>query len=267
MRVLKCFSFFILLLAVVPTAAFTIVGFDGEPFYFKNGSEGIAGGCYVIMQKFCEKEKLHCKFKIAPLTVMLDMLKSGKADAACPLADTESRRKDIYFSENYFKTRFAYFGVQDTARKVSQVKDLDGLSVGVFTPSRLSESLQKIREESPVTFEIIQESSNYSTLMRAEKISTVLAYVNQEIGQRWIEKTHSPLTQASLAGEELAYNIGFSRKKFSDEKLTRFKKVLEDLKSDDGIQTTISSLKLKLWEITSSSSKSDTTKSISSPTP
>lgn len=248
MRVLKCFSFFVMLFLVTPAMAFTIVGFDGEPFYFKNGSEGIAGGCYVIMQKFCEKEKLHCKFKIAPLSVILDMLKSGKADAGCPLSVTESRRKDIYFSENYFRTRFAYFGVPETARKVAHLKDLASLSVGVFTPSRVSESLEKIREASPAEFEIIQEASNYSTLMRAEKISTVLAYVNQEIGDRWVEKTHSPLVKAPLAGEELAYNIGFSRKKFSEEKLARFKKTLETLKSDSEIQAAISGLKLQLWE-------------------
>lgn len=248
MRSLKYLTLCLVFLLAAPAFAFTVVGFDGEPFYYKNGSEGVAGGCHLVMKKFCEKEKLQCKFKIATIPLILEMLKEGKADAGCPLGISPSRLKDIAFTDNYFRTRFAYFGVPPTAKTLTSLKDLAEISVGVFSPSRVSESLEKVREESPAKFEIIPEVSNYSTLLRAEKISTVVAYVNQEIGRRWIERTHSPLIEAPLAGEELSYNIGFSRKKYSDEKIKHYLKVLNDIKSDVEIRAAVGKLKLQFWD-------------------
>lgn len=225
----------------------TIVGFDGEPFYFKNGSEGIAGACHEMMQKMCEKEKIHCKFKIASLPTVLEMMKTGKADATCPLSETDERSDYIGFSNKVFKTRFAFFGAPDVATKVVQLKDLSGLSVGVYTPSRVSESLDEIRQNSPVKFEVIKESSNISTLMRAEKINKVLAYINHEIAERWIEKSHSSLVEAPLKGEILSYNIGFSKKTLSEEKIARYVKSIQEIIDDKETQDAVAKLGLTLW--------------------
>ncbi len=235
------------LLASPSSFAMTIVGFDGDPFYFKNGSEGIAGACHELMQKLCDREKLHCKFKIAPLSVGLEMIKSGKADVICPLAETAARKENIFFSKRIFKTRFSFFGVPQTANKMAMVKDLANYSVGVFAPSRVAESLEEIRSKSKVKFEIINEASNYSTLMRAEKITKVLAYVNQEIGTRWIEKTKSKLVQAPLAGEDVAYNIGFSRHNFTEEQSARYIRILEEIKGDKDFQASITKMHLTLF--------------------
>ncbi|WP_157684588.1 substrate-binding periplasmic protein [Bdellovibrio bacteriovorus] len=247
--------------------AMTIVGFDGEPFYFKNGSEGIAGACHEIMQKLCDKEKLHCKFKIASLPQVLEMMKTGKADATCPLSETQDRTEYIGFSNKVFKTRFAFFGLPDVATKVIQLKDLSGLSVGVNTPSRVSESLEEIRQNSPVKFEIIKESSNISTLMRAEKISTVLAYINHEIAMRWIEKSHSPLVEAPLKGEILSYNIGFSKKTLSNEKIARYVTSIQEITDDKETQDSVAKLGLTLWsEATSLKTEADVKSATPAPT-
>lgn len=248
------------LLACSSSFAMTIVGFDGDPFYFKNGSEGIAGACHELMQKLCEREKLHCKYKIAPLAMSLEMIKSGKADVICPLAQTTARQKDIYFSKKIFKTKFSFFGSPETVKKMATLKDLSQHSVGVFAPSRVADSLEEIRTKSNVRFEIINETSNYSTLMRAEKIAKVLAYVNQEIGTRWIEKTKSKLVQAPLEGEDVAYNIGFSRRNYSEEKAARFVEILEKIKSDKDIKASVAKMHLTLFD-----AEPDVTKEIPTP--
>ena len=68
-------------------------------------------------------------------------------------------------------------GIAPMAPDLKSVKDLSNLSVGVFTPSRVSESLDEILKNSPVKFEVIKENSNISTLLRAEKISKVLFWI------------------------------------------------------------------------------------------
>jgi ABC-type amino acid transport substrate-binding protein len=239
---------FILILGAAPCQAMIIVGFEGEPFYFKNGTEGVAGGCYEIMQRFCEKEKLHCKFKIAPLPKVLEMIKDGSADATCPLSVTEERKKFIGFTNEIFKTHFAFFGLPETAKKVSTMKDLGKLSVSAFAPSRVYESLDELRETSPTKFEIIKETSNISTLLRAEKISKVLAYINHEIGVRWIEKTHSKLIEAPLIGESLYYNIGFAKKNYSNEKISKYIQSIQDVITDSEMKESITKMGLTLWE-------------------
>jgi ABC-type amino acid transport substrate-binding protein len=240
------FGFFILSSA----QAMVIVGFDGEPFYFKNGSEGVAGTCHEIMQKLCDHEKIHCKFKIAPLPMVLEMMKSGKADATCPLSDTLDRQDYIAFSNKVFRTRFSFFAMPETAKKITTLKDLGGRSIGVFTPSRVSESLDEIREKAPVKFEIIKENSNFSTLMRAEKISKVLAYMNHEIAIRWIAKTHSPLVEAPLEGEELAYNIGFSKRNYPPERLAGFIKTVQEIVASKEMKESAQKAGLTLWDET-----------------
>lgn len=255
-----------LLLFVSPSFGMVIVGFDSEPFYFKNGSEGISGACYEILQKFCEQEKVHCKFKIAPLPVVLEMIKNGKADVTCPLSETVERTEYIAYSDKIFKTRFAFFGMPEVAGKVATLRDLSGLSVGVFTPSRVSESLDEIRKEAPVKFEVIKETSNVSTLLRAEKISKVLAYMNQEIGSRWIEKSKSPLIVAPLKGEEVSYNIGFSKKNLSAEKIKGYIKTVHEIVGSDEIQESVAKLGLTLWAEKSAETESAEIKPNISPT-
>lgn len=236
-----------LILSTSFSHAMVIVGFDSEPFYFKNGSEGIAGACHEIMQKLCDKEKLHCKFKIAPLAVVLEMMKSGKADATCPLSETEERKEHIEFSDKVFKTRFGFFGTPEIASKVTSHDTLEGLSVGVFTPSRAYESLEEIRVASQAKFEVIKENSNTSALLRADKIAKVLAYLNYEIAARWIEKSKSSLIEAPLQGETLSYGVGFSKKSLSAEKRSQYEKSLQEIISDKDTRESVNKQGLSLW--------------------
>lgn len=246
MRMLRSLILASLIFCASSGVAMTIVGFDGEPFYFKNGSEGIVGACHDIMQKLCKKEKLHCKFKIAPLPTVLEMMKTGKADATCPLSETPERTEYIGFSHKVFKTRFAFYGQPDIAKKVIEMKDLEGLSVGVYSPSRVSQSLEEIRQNSPVQFEVINESSNISTLTRAEKINKVLAYINHEIAQRWVEKSKSSLIEAPLKGETLYYNIGFSKKNLSEAKIARYVKRVQEIIEQNDTQESVTKMGLHL---------------------
>lgn len=221
-------AFLFVLLASFSAHAYVVIGHDFEPYYFKAGSEGIQGACYEIVQKLCQMEKIHCRFKLAPFRKFLTMLKNGDADIGCPLAESPQRRSVYYFSEKIFATRYAFFGAPEYVNKIKTYDDLKGLSVGVISPSLTEVSLLKAQEYAERKIKIHPEVSIDVSFRKADAKKYPLTYVNRDVANAWIKRNRSRMIEVPGLGEDVGYSLIFSKKSISQQ---RFEKMQDHLKS------------------------------------
>ncbi|WP_413612482.1 substrate-binding periplasmic protein [Bdellovibrio sp. HCB-110] len=222
-------AFLFALLVSISANAYVVIGHDFEPYYFKSGSEGIQGACYEIIQKLCQMEKIHCKFKLAPFRKFLTMLKDGDADIGCPLAESPQRHSVYYFSEKIFATRYAFFGAPEYVNKIKTYDDLKGLGVGVMSPSLTEVSLLKAQEYADRKIKIHPEVNTDVSLRKANTKKYALTYVNRDVANAWIKKNRSRMIEVKSLGEDVGYSLIFSKKSISQQRFEKMQAHLQNL--------------------------------------
>lgn len=225
----------------------TVVGQDYEPFYYNDGTAGIAGACYEIVQKICDFEKAHCKYKFAPVPRFLEMLKDGEADIGCPLARSVPR-ESVFHMYTLFRGKYAFYGLPETVSKIKTYSDLKGLDVGTLAPSMTEISLIRIHAFADKSFNIDPETKFFNTLLKAQKKSNHLAYGNSDAAKRWIEKNRSPLQEIPNLGEPVAYSIAFSKKNITDSQYKKLQDHLIEMHKDGTLEKISKKYKLKASE-------------------
>ena len=227
--------------------ALVVVGQEYEPYYFNNGSAGIGGACYEIVQKLCSLEKSHCKFKFAPLRKFLTMLKEGQADIGCPLSRS-GPRETAFYMHTLFRGRYSFFGLPEATQKVKSYADLKDMRIGVLAPSMTEISLQRIHEFADKNFKIEPEKTIFNSLLKAQKKNYALAYGNRDVAMRWIEKTRSPLREVPELGEPVAYSIAFSKKSFDPQRFEKIQRYLVELHKDGTLEQIARKYRLTLTQ-------------------
>lgn len=236
--------------------ALVVVGQDYEPYYFHNGTSGVNGACYEIVQKLCTLEKVHCKFKFAPVRRFMAMLKNGEADVGCPLSRS-APRETAFHMHTLFRGRYAFFGLLEATHKIKNYTDLSGLKIGVLSPAMTEISLQRIHEFTDKTFTIEPEKTIFNSLLKAEKKTYALAYGNRDVALRWIEKTRSKLREVPELGEPVAYSIAFSKKNIDDKRFQKIQQYLSVLHKDGTLEQIARKYRLTLADNFTSAPVSD----------
>nr|BFD60328.1 hypothetical protein CKG001_24350 [Bdellovibrio sp. CKG001] len=225
----------------------TVIGQDYEPFYFRSGTSGVQGACYEIIQRLCQMEQVHCKFKIAPLRTFLAMLKEGKADIGCPLS-ASPQRETVYFMTPVFSTHYSFFGPESYVKKIKGYPDLKGMKVGVFSPSMTEVSLQKIHEFSDKNFTIQPETTVFISLRKLENKAYPLAYANRDVATTWIQRTRSQLLEVPELGESIQYYMAFSKKRFDQTQFSRMQGHLMEMRKNLFLDGIAKKYKVQLYE-------------------
>ncbi|UXR66122.1 transporter substrate-binding domain-containing protein [Bdellovibrio bacteriovorus] len=225
----------------------TIVGQDYEPFYFKSGTSGVQGACYEIIQRLCQMEQVHCKFKVAPLRQFLAMLKEGKADIGCPIS-ASPQRETVFFMSPVFSTRYSFFGAENYVKKIKGYPDLKGMKVGVFSPSMTEVSLQKIHEFSDKGFTIQPETTVFVSLRKLQNKAYPLAYLNRDVAQTWIQRTRSQLLEVPNLGESVSYYMAFSKKRFNQTQFSRLEGHLLEMRKNRFLESIAEKYKVHLFD-------------------
>ena len=216
--------------------AYTVVGYEGEPFYFKNGTAGITGSCHELVAELCARQKLTCKFKVASIPKILEMMKRGEADISCPLAFSEERQEFISYSEKIFRTHYSFFATPDVGKRITKLEDLESYSVSVFAPSIMSETLQKINTDLGEIFTVVHENTEMNSLFKAEKVAKTLGFTNGDIGKHWIQKSKSSLVELPTGQREIYYYVGFSKKSLKAEQALHLTALLETMRREKYLQ-------------------------------
>ncbi|WP_374027457.1 substrate-binding periplasmic protein [Bdellovibrio bacteriovorus] len=222
-------------LSSVNARALVVVGQNYEPYYFHDGTSGINGACYEIVQRLCSFEKAHCKFKFAPVRRFMAMLKTGEADVGCPLGRS-APRETAFHMHTLFRARYAFFGLPEATHKIKSYTDLNGLKVGVLSPAMTEISLQRIHEFTDKAFTIEPEKTIFNSLLKAKKKAYALAYGNRDVALRWIEKTRSKLREVPELGEPVAYSIAFSKKNIDEKRFQKIQQYLSVLHKDGTLE-------------------------------
>ncbi|WP_347357884.1 transporter substrate-binding domain-containing protein [Bdellovibrio sp.] len=225
----------------------TVVGQDYEPFYFKSGTSGVQGACYEIIQRLCQMEQVHCKFKVAPLRKFLSMLRDGKADIGCPIS-ASPQRETVFFMTPVFSTRYSFFGPENYVKKIKGYPDLKGMKVGVFSPSMTEVSLQKIHEFSDKGFAIQPETTVFVSLRKLQNKAYPLAYLNRDVAVTWIQRTRSQLLEVPDLGEAVSYYMAFSKKRFDQTQFSRLEGHLLEMRKNRFMDGIAEKYKVHLFE-------------------
>ena len=248
-----CLSLFALFHGVTAegesSKAWTFVGHEFEPFYFKSGSEGAQGAMYDLAQEACKIQKKHCKFKLAQFRSLQNKLAEGSADIGGPMAFTSQRGILFHFSVPLFSTQYCFFAMPKNYKDNLTFADLKGKTVGVFGPSATELSLQRVKEVLNRQLIIAVEPDNHTSFRKAENNTHDFAYVNCETGRFLIEKTRSQLKEIKSLGEKIDYHIVFSKKTFTERDVKAFNDALMQLRKSGYLQEVAEKYKLTLAEI------------------
>jgi ABC-type amino acid transport substrate-binding protein len=238
----------LVLIYAIEAKALNVVGQDYAPFFYNDGSKGIQGGCFDVIQRLCAMESLHCKFKITPFRKSLDLLKTGEADIVCPLVENEPRTSAYRFSQPLFQTSYSFYGNQKITKKLKKYEDLLGLSLGVFGPSNTELSLQRINEFVDHKLKISIEPSVGKSLRKVESGRYDLAYANVDVAKVWIEKNRSKIVDGSALNENVDYRIAFSKKNINEETFKKIEEHLDTLRKSKELENICEKYKLKIAE-------------------
>jgi ABC-type amino acid transport/signal transduction systems, periplasmic component/domain len=244
----KPIAFLFILLLTTPSHAKSIVvgGFDIEPFYFSDGTKGIQGACFEVLEKICALEQLTCKFKIMPFRTALENLKEGTIDVMCPLADSTPRRSAYYFSADVFATAYGLYGLEKNIRNIKHYEDLIGKSISVFGPSNTEVSLQKINEFLNHKIKINMVPSVSKAMKNANANQSDLAYSNIDAAGTWIQRNRSALHEVPNLRDYTGYRIAFSKKTVSKEIYEKFQERIKELKQSKEFESQIEKYKVDL---------------------
>lgn len=207
----------------------TFVMENFPPFIIDDKGEG-KGPYPEVVRAVCSAMNIHCTFKLLPWRRAYAMAETGGADGIFVLARTPEREHAFFFSDPVFQSSFAVFA-RHPGFVYSQPQDLKGFTVATYGPSAVSKEMEKLSKSVP-NMHLEMEIDNPSVLrkLRAGRYpEPAAAVMNKEVGQYVI--TREKLTGLRVAGEykPIAYVIGLSRNRVSEEQAERFNRTLREL--------------------------------------
>lgn len=230
-----------------PPEKFVFVGYDFEPFYYKEDrSPHIQGALYELMQLICRRERLQCEFMIVSYKTALKQIEEGTAHAAGPFSQSNQREKQFQFSEKIFSSGYGFYGLQKNIAGIKTYDELFGLGIGVLSSSSTAGSLEKFASLLGKRVRIFPEQDLHLSLKKASEDIYPLAYANRDVAKAWVARHKSPLHEIVGLGENVDYRIALSRKTLSPNLLARIQKQISQLKKENSLQSIASKFQLQL---------------------
>lgn len=225
---------------------FIFVGWDSEPFYYKNNKQKIQGAFFDIISEVCRIETLQCKYEIHGFRESMELLKTGAAQGGGPYIYTYPRSTILNFSKQMFSSTYGFFAHHKTAAKIKSYEDLKNLKVGVMSLSGSRISIEAVNEFVDGQMKIIEEKNLAAIMRNLEAKKYPLGYVNRDMALSWIAKNRSSLTEIPELGEDLDYRFAFSKKGLSPQALKRIQDTLDKLQQSAFINQVAQKYKLQL---------------------
>lgn len=144
----------------------SFVGQDYPPFNWTEGGE-VKGGMVDVIKRACEKLKHSCKFGIVPLARALQLLKDGEADGVMSLIPNSDRAVYSNFSPIIVVSNLAYMGAKGKVKKIADVKDADGWTVGVVRASSSSKVAAEQQKQAK-NMTLVEELNNETMIKKLQ---------------------------------------------------------------------------------------------------
>jgi polar amino acid transport system substrate-binding protein len=235
----------LLLSAPVTAKDLFFVGQEYPPFNWSEGSE-VKGGVVEVMKMACERLEHHCKFGIVPLARGISMLKNGTADGVMSLIPNSDRTAFSLFSPTLVVSNVGYFGVKGKVKKLANLKELEGWTVGAV---RASSSLKiAAGNQKQLKNMTLEEEVNTETMLKklqhnryGEKgviigDNAVLAYEAKKLDME---------LELVLDGEAQAFMTAFSKKSVDAKTFADFTKTLDAMKKSGEVKAILAKFGLR----------------------
>ena len=176
----------------------------------------VVGPFVDIIDAVCHKIAIDCEYHGMPNRRSKLTLKDGTVNGNFPLGWNKERDGYLWFTIPLMKTEYGFFAKADSTFEYKQLKDLEGMTVGVFGPSNTSYSLQKIREQmkaqglKPIEIDMTPNADG-TGLKKVAAGRVQLYYVNRDVGFHRMKQLNISGVRYAGKQRELYYFAGFAK--------------------------------------------------------
>jgi polar amino acid transport system substrate-binding protein len=186
------------------------------PFsYSKDGK--IVGPFVDIIDAVCKEVRYQCTYELLPNRRSKLVLEDGTVNGNFPLGWNKERDTWLWFTIPLMKTVYGFFAHGGSQLKYNSLKDIEGLTIGVFGPSNTSASLTQIQKRmtsdglKPIEIDMHPNADGTGLKMVAAG-RYPLYYSNKELGLQVIADQKISNVKYVGTERELLYFAGFAKK-------------------------------------------------------
>jgi len=244
--------FFALLLSLMfasaraETATLTFSTQDFPPFSRENNG-GAAGPFADIVRLICQRMQTNCVIVVLPWRRTLAEVKLDQLDGVFPISRLPAREADYYFIGPILESSFTIYALTGSTIKFHDAKDFAGYTIGVYGPSGISATLEKMTSDLP-SVKIVMEINHLTVLKKLSAGRYGLkgfGFIDRDGAQYLMSEEHISNVQAVADIKTMDFYIGLSRKSISPEMAAQFAENLAALRASGELAAILKKYGLK----------------------
>ncbi len=198
---------------------------DFRPFTYQvNGKVG--GPATEIVRLACQTAKIECQFNLMEWPSAIREAKAGKAHGLFVVGWNEERNHWLYYSLPIIRGEYGFFTNTSSPDEPKTLTEYQNHNVGVYGPSNLANSLQKIQKAMPSMQISMYEDDRIAFQQLSEgKLDSV--YSNRDVGFAMIRELGISNLRYSMYQKQLNYYIGFIKEHTPRKLVNRFNHALK----------------------------------------
>ncbi len=224
------FMGFVLSTAVqaTPSAKDNLLIFNTQefrPFTYMEGNR-VSGPATEIVTRICQQAQIECRINLMGWPDALQEAKDGKVNGLFVIGWNEKRGQWLYYSLPVIRGEYGFFTNQALSIEPRTLNGYADHNVGVYGPSNLASSLEKIQKAMP-TMQISMFKDDTFAFEKLSEGTLDSVYSNRDVGYALIGDLGLTNLRYSMTQKPLNYYIGFVKKSTSRKLANRFNRALK----------------------------------------
>lgn len=207
--------------------------FVADPFppftYEENGTVG--GPIADVVRAACALMRVPCELKVYPWRRAMGLIDQGLADGIFAVARIPEREKQFFLTDPIVESSYGVFVPTHSELAYKSPQDLDGYTVAAYGPSAATEAIEEIAPQAP-SMRMVTDIDNMTVLKKLQAMrygDKGAAVVNADVGLYMMQNEGIGGLRVAGTIKKVAYAIGLSRKKVTEEQAAAFNAALRHL--------------------------------------
>lgn len=212
MKKIMLLIFLIIQNTCVAEEPLTFVTEPFPPFNYEE-NEKIIGPSTEIVEAVCAEMEIECTISMMPWRRALILAKDGNVNGIFSIAKRPEREEWAYFSLPLVSTGYGFFVQEDNQLNYNTPTDLEGYTIGVYSPSSTSKTLEGIAsliEDTTIVLEVKNETA-LKKLSVGRYGDKGAVFINKDVGNYLIKILGIKGLRYSGNQSEILYHVGFSK--------------------------------------------------------
>ncbi|WP_020410587.1 substrate-binding periplasmic protein [Hahella ganghwensis] len=207
---------------------------DFRPFTYQEDGK-VSGPATAIVRLACATANIECRFNLLEWPTAIREAKAGKAHGLFVVGWNEERNHWLYYSLPIIRGEYGFFTNTKSADEPKTLTEFQHHNVGVYGPSNLANSLQKIQKAMPsMRISMYEDDKMAFRQLSESKIDSV--YSNRDVGYAMIQELGISNLRYSMHQKQLNYYIGFIKEHTPRKLVNRFNRALKEIFRDGRAQ-------------------------------